>query len=451
VLLTSVPLILGDFLATMGSIFCAVMAHRWLNLTAELEILSILPFLSLSLLIVYFMFGLYPGSGLSPIFELRQITISTTLIYIGLFAASLPFHNIIPWFILFTAWILSIISVPVIRFILRRIVSRFEWWGQPVLIFDGNNADVNYDYLASRPHFGLRPLGIVGNSRSYPYLGSFEMAPVIAKKYGVYWAVVSLPEKSSTEIIQVIKTYIRHFPHVLFVTDFNELPSLWNRAFDFGRLHGICLESNLLLPLPRLAKRMVDLVIGISVGIFCLPLSLVIALLIKLTSPGPVFYGHTRIGYRGRQFKAWKFRTMVTDGDALLDQYFEENPALKEEWEKNQKLREDPRVTRIGGWLRKLSLDELPQLWNVLLGEMSTVGPRPIVEEEISRYGDSYGLYKRVVPGLTGLWQVSGRNNTTYEERVNLDGYYVRNWSPWMDIYILARTLKVVLFPKGAY
>jgi lipopolysaccharide/colanic/teichoic acid biosynthesis glycosyltransferase len=142
---------------------------------------------------------------------------------------------------------------------------------------------------------------------------------------------------------------------------------------------------------------------------------------------------------------------MYTDANDLLLQILDSDPELKEEWEVNQKLKDDPRVTKIGRWLRKTSLDELPQLLNILIGEMSTVGPRPIVQGEIKRYGDSYGLYKRVVPGLTGLWQISGRNNTTYHERVSLDSYYVWNWSPWMDIYILARTIKVVLFFKGAY
>jgi Undecaprenyl-phosphate galactose phosphotransferase WbaP len=211
------------------------------------------------------------------------------------------------------------------------------------------------------------------------------------------------------------------------------------------------MQSNLLLPLPRFIKRLVDLGLALFLGFLCLPLIGLIAALIKSSSPGPVFYSQERIGFQGHRFKAWKFRTMYTDANDMLKQLLASDPELREEWEANQKLKNDPRVTKIGRWLRKTSLDELPQLWNILVGEMSTVGPRPIVEGEIERYGESYSLYKRVVPGLTGLWQVSGRNNTTYGERVSLDSYYVWNWSPWMDIYILARTIKVVLFFKGAY
>ena len=148
---------------------------------------------------------------------------------------------------------------------------------------------------------------------------------------------------------------------------------------------------------------------------------------------------------------AWKFRTMFQDAHLVLEHYLEAHPELLDEWKADHKLRYDPRVTKIGRFLRKTSLDELPQLWNVIRGDMTLVGPRPIVTAEIEKYGDYYGLYTMVKPGITGLWQVSGRNNTTYEERVQLDAYYVRNWSPWMDLYLLLRTIRIVLFAKGAY
>jgi len=181
------------------------------------------------------------------------------------------------------------------------------------------------------------------------------------------------------------------------------------------------------------------------------PLVALIALAIRLTSKGPAFYSQQRIGKQGQLFRAWKFRTMVENADEVLRRYLEENPALRAEWEENFKLRNDPRVTAVGSFLRKTSLDELPQLWNVLKGEMSLVGPRPIVNAEIVRYGESISLLGRVKPGLSGLWQVSGRSNTTYEDRVRLDMYYIRNWSVWLDIFILAKTCAVVLKRQGAY
>ena len=158
-----------------------------------------------------------------------------------------------------------------------------------------------------------------------------------------------------------------------------------------------------------------------------------------------------RIGRDGRLLRVYKFRTMVSDADAKLKEWLAEDAALREEWERDHKLREDPRITRMGRFLRKTSLDELPQLLNVVMGDMSLVGPRPIVVAEVKKYGAVFDEYCRVRPGLTGLWQISGRNNTTYAERVAFDHYYITNWSIWMDIWILGRTIPVVLTGYGAY
>jgi lipopolysaccharide/colanic/teichoic acid biosynthesis glycosyltransferase len=148
---------------------------------------------------------------------------------------------------------------------------------------------------------------------------------------------------------------------------------------------------------------------------------------------------------------AWKFRTMVDNADRLLGEHLEKNPQLREEWANTHKLKQDPRVTKIGRILRRTSLDELPQIWNVLTGEMSLVGPRPVVSAEVEKYGESFEFYRAVRPGITGLWQVSGRSDTTYGERVTLDVRYVRHWSVWLDIYLLVRTFSVVLRGSGAY
>jgi Undecaprenyl-phosphate galactose phosphotransferase WbaP len=176
-----------------------------------------------------------------------------------------------------------------------------------------------------------------------------------------------------------------------------------------------------------------------------------IALVVKLTSPGPIFYAHSRIGRHGKRFKAWKFRTMRKDADLVLREHLARTPAARAEWHRDHKLRDDPRVTRFGKLARRLSLDELPQIWNVLKGDMSLVGPRPIVEDEIWRYGDIFRLYTTVKPGITGMWQVSGRNDIGYTERVLLDQFYIRHWSPWLDVYILAKTIVALLNRSGAY
>jgi Undecaprenyl-phosphate galactose phosphotransferase WbaP len=200
-----------------------------------------------------------------------------------------------------------------------------------------------------------------------------------------------------------------------------------------------------------LFKRGLDLILVLIGGLAILPLLALITAWVALESSGGVFYCHARIGQDGKRFKVWKFRTMVSNADQLLKDCLDCNPGMRVEWEASHKLKNDPRLTRSGIFLRKASLDELPQLWNVFKGEMSLVGPRPIVDDEVRHYADVFQLYTHVLPGLTGLWQVSGRSDTSYETRIHLDEYYIRHWSIWRDIYIIFQTVKVVLGRHGAY
>ena len=217
-----------------------------------------------------------------------------------------------------------------------------------------------------------------------------------------------------------------------------------------GNFLTIGVRQNLLMTGPRTCKFILDRLLVLIGGCVVAPLMLVAAVLVKLTSKGPVFYGHMRIGKDQRAFKAWKFRTMVVNADQVLAERLASDLALRHEWERNHKLKNDPRVTTIGKLFRNWSIDELPQIWNVLRGEMSLIGPRPIVSAEVARYAEHFEVYTRVLPGLTGLWQVSGRSNVSYDNRVELDAYYVHNWSPWLDFYILARTITAVLNRRGA-
>jgi Undecaprenyl-phosphate galactose phosphotransferase WbaP len=197
--------------------------------------------------------------------------------------------------------------------------------------------------------------------------------------------------------------------------------------------------------------RILDITLILLAAPYILLAFLFLAILVKIDSPGPVFYSQMRIGRFGRKFPVYKFRTMVQNADQVLQDYLDKSPELKVEWLATHKLKQDPRVTRLGGLLRAWSLDELPQLWNIIIGDMSLVGPRPIVDAEVEKYGKCFELYIQVRPGLTGLWQVSGRNNTTYEHRVELDEYYVRNRSLKLDLQILLKTVLVVLKKDGAY
>jgi Undecaprenyl-phosphate galactose phosphotransferase WbaP len=198
-------------------------------------------------------------------------------------------------------------------------------------------------------------------------------------------------------------------------------------------------------------KRAVDVLFASALTLAALPFAILIAVAIVLETRGPVFFRHTRIGKNGHRFRLWKFRTMVVDADALLKKHLAENPGRVFEWHQKRKLKNDPRVTRVGRLLRRSSLDELPQLWNVLRGDMSMVGPRPIIEEEAVKYGSVFPLYLKVLPGLTGLWQVSGRNDTSYRKRTELDSWYIRHWTIWMDLAVLLKTVRAVIFGTGAY
>ena len=211
------------------------------------------------------------------------------------------------------------------------------------------------------------------------------------------------------------------------------------------------LNSKLLDPTYQRLKRIADILLVLSVTPLALPLLGVILILVCLDSPGKSIFQQERVGKRGRIFKVWKVRTMVENADQVLDEYLTGHPELCPEWERTRKLKHDPRVTRVGRILRHASVDELPQIWNVLKGEMTFVGPRPILPEEIIEYGSSYDLYVQVFPGLTGLWQVLGRNDLEFKQRVRLDEEYILDWSIRMEISILIRTVKVVFTGYGAY
>ncbi|QNI37167.1 sugar transferase [Edaphobacter albus] len=201
----------------------------------------------------------------------------------------------------------------------------------------------------------------------------------------------------------------------------------------------------------RVVKRFFDIFMILVASPIVFPLMGLVSLLVMISSPGPIFYSHRRIRRHGAFFSMWKFRTMCVNSAEVLEEYLSQNPKARAEWNRDHKLRHDPRITPIGSFLRRYSVDEFPQLWNVLAGHMSLVGPRPIVAAEVEKYEDSFECYCRVRPGLTGLWQVSGRSELTYDERVALDCDYVNHWSLRRDLKILLKTFKVVLKQDGAY
>jgi Undecaprenyl-phosphate galactose phosphotransferase WbaP len=449
--------LLGLVLAALISVYTRLFFDGQFQASLYLQLWPVLFFFILA----YATVGLYPGVVLSPVDEFRWISVSTTLIYLVL--GSVVFlrreGEVYSRGIFLMAWGLSIALVLLGRALVRYFLAAKPWWGYPVVVLGaGKTGEMVIRALKRRPGIGLKPVLVLdddsqkhGYLLDIPVVGGVELAPLVARRRQIPYAIVAMPGVPRGRLLKLIERYGHTFAHLLVIPDLFGFSSLWVAAKDMGGILGLELRQQLLLPGPRLAKFLIDLITTLMGGILMLPLIGLIALLIRLDSPGPIFYGQTRIGYNGRPFKAWKFRSMVQDADRVLDNYLIRHPELKEAWEKDHKLRNDPRITSVGRFLRQTSLDELPQLWNILRGEMSLVGPRPIVDEEIWRYGEKFTLYTKVTPGLTGLWQVSGRNNLPYEERVNLDAYYVRNWSVWLDVYILVRTLWVVVSGEGAY
>ena len=411
--------------------------------------------------VAYAAVGLYPGVAISPVDELRWVTVSTSLVYFVLGSTIFLRREgeVYSRGIFLLAWLLSIGLVLAGRALTRYLFAQKRWWGYPVMVLGaGKTGEMVVRTLQQRPRIGLKPVVVLddnpdkhGSLHNVPVLGGVELAPVLAKARKIPYAIVAMPGVSRDRLLQILEQYGQTFAHLLIIPDLFGFSSLWVEAKDMGGILGLEVRQQLLLPGPRLAKFLIDRLITLMGGLIVLPFIILIALLIRIDSPGPILYGQIRIGQNGESFKAWKFRSMVKNADRTLESYLDAHPELRESWERDHKLRNDPRITRVGRFLRQTSLDELPQLWNILRGEMSLVGPRPIVDEEIQRYGEKFGLYTKVTPGLTGLWQVSGRNNLTYEERVSLDAYYVRNWSVWLDLYILIRTVWVVISGEGAY
>ncbi len=452
-------IVLSDLVSLLLVGICSVLLRQHFNGHFEFSVYYRLWPVFIFFLTVYRFFGIYPGVGVSPVAEIRKTMSATTLVFLVLaclaFITSESSQYSRGVFLL--AWSGTLVVIPLMRGVSRRLAAQFEWWGYPVAVWDGEIGRKIALTLKNNPERGLRPVAMLtddddGEKRDWGYLPTFgtrESSKL--SDLGVQHAIIAASDLSHAELFDTIESQGNIFPHLLVIPDINGLATLGVETREVCRLLALEVRTNLLLRGPQLAKRCMDIALCVISAFAVLPLISALALLIKLESVGPAFFCQTRIGRHGKTFTIWKLRTMSLDSDELLMEYLQQHPELAFEWHVNHKLKNDPRLTRVGLFLRKTSLDELPQLWNVLGGDMSLVGPRPIVNQEVEKYGEYYSFYTKVTPGLTGLWQVSGRNDTTYDERIELDTYYARNWSPWLDIYLLARTFQVLVTREGAY
>ncbi len=365
------------------------------------------------------------------------------------------------------AWLSLSILLPGARRVSRMLLQSVDLWSRPTVIFGcGENARQAYLAMCSEPIMGFNVRAFLDPRRSaqvrvsdilspcagiplLPWVGSEDEVNLLRSYHCVIAVEADQWETRDALIRELTRNRIVDV-HVIPAMRGVPLYGLETAQFFSHEVLLIQLRNNLASGLYRTLKRTFDIVVSSALLALLSPLLAYVALKISKDG-GPPIFGHTRIGRDGKAFKCLKFRSMVVNAQEILSKLLATDPEAKAEWDKDFKLKNDPRINEIGHFLRKTSLDELPQLWNVLKGEMSLVGPRPIVQDELSRYGDDVAYYLLARPGMTGLWQVSGRNNVDYATRVYLDSWYVKNWSLWSDIAILFKTVGVVTDRSGAY
>lgn len=401
--------------------------------------------------------GLYPGFGLAAVHEMQKVLYVVTLasVFLGVFLFFQQLALAYSRMIFVLTWFLSALFMMLGRFALRNRFSKFKWWGIPMVVVGSpENATPVIEKLIQSRRLGFRPVfyydPLLKSSdpiHNIPALASRDDLQEVVKRFAIQHVAFTDP-------IDNILTFNFHwmrdvFPNILFVLNTSPFGSLWVRPID---LHGIlAIETyyHLLNKRETIIKRILDTFLTLLLLLFSWPIFLILAILVWVDSKGPIFYTQERLGQDGNIFDSFKFRTMYDQADQMLHDLLESDPAAKQEYETYHKLANDPRITKVGRILRRYSLDELPQLINVLKGDMNLIGPRSYLPRELPAMGDYARIILKVKPGITGWWQVMGRNATSFKERLQLDEYYISNWSIWLDIYIVIKTVWVLINGQG--
>ncbi|HID9896145.1 undecaprenyl-phosphate galactose phosphotransferase WbaP [Serratia ureilytica] len=393
-------------------------------------------------------------------FELKEI-IRTLIIFAVLDLALVAFSK---WnfsrYVWLLTWIFVLILVPLGRHLCKKLLNHLGLWKKDAIIIgSGQNAFEAYEALQSEEVLGFNVVGFVCTDgqcdKEYFGIRVISNEDELWKIYDTENTqfIVALEFKQHSLRDWWLKKLAKHNCRSVSVIPTLRGVPLYGTDMSFIFSHEVIIlrvNNNLAKYSSRMLKRIFDIVGSLSIMIALSPVLLFLAYKVSRDG-GNAIYGHERIGKNGKKFKCLKFRSMIVNSQEVLSELLKTDPEAKAEWEKDFKLKNDPRITKIGSFIRRTSLDELPQLWNVLVGEMSLVGPRPIVEAELERYAGDVDYYLMAKPGMTGLWQVSGRNNIDYDTRVYFDAWYVKNWALWNDIVILFKTIGVVLKRDGAY
>ncbi len=412
--------------------------------------------LLLILLAILAIRGLYPGWKRSSVVELKEIVEAITLAYVitGIIifiqGAGINFSRSVFIF----SWFFTIFLLPVGRSMVRKFIARYPWWGKPVVVVGTKkNVQEVVERLAKCPRLGFRPVigltvdGIPAkNYLSIPILPWSKNLLKQVQSAGIDTNILAIPSSDlHKDHPQIFRDLEISFQETVFILNDDIYSFMMSRPLDIAGLPAIYSKMSLFDPAKLLVKRLIDILIVIIFFIPILIIGSLLALWIRIDSPGPIFYTQQRVGREQKAFLVYKFRTMVQNADEVITKMVED-PSVRKEWEHYHKLKTDSRITRAGRWIRRMGLDELPQVINILRGEMSLVGPRPYLQDELKKMGDAARTVFHVRPGITGWWQVNGRNELSFQERVRLELYYVSNWSLWLDFFIILKTFWVMFF-----
>ena len=440
-----------DCMVLLGGLFLGDLILFWFHgFPVSLQYsLVLLPAWCIGVLIT----GQAPGWGLGAIEEFRRIQLLLLILFVSAGFGAFLMRGMPSRIALFTAYASCASLLPIGRILCREILIRLKMWGCPVVIYgDQNTLQKILSVLHDESSIGYNPCGVFADDID----GSINGVPVLGRLDGATQdaavAMASIAHLRNHDLVNFVDHTLASYHKVVLLPDINEGVFSWVVPRDFNGMVGLVVSRNLLVPFASLVKRTYELLLVIFFLPLWLPLVLLLTLLVFCADRINPFYAQARVGRNGKLFKAIKLRTMVPDAADVLQRVLEQDEAKRREWESFYKLKEDPRVTPVGRFLRRFSLDELPQFFNVLAGDMALVGPRPLPVYHQEELPEKSRLFRnKVRPGMTGQWQVSGRSNCNLDEMEQWDSFYVRNWSVWMDIYIMARTLRVVLFSHGAY
>ena len=390
---------------------------------------------------------------------LKSVTVSSVFIMVLVFVSRQYIYYSRAVIVL--TWLLALVVFPLFRLAAKKMLVRAGLWKKKILVLGTDDtARLVAQGIKDSPSLGYEVVGFLSQSpgeKEAPIEGGRVLGAIpdlerVSQEQGVKDFIITLASLPQAELIRVIERCDGVAESIRIVPNIGSLFTLGIEVENVGDVLALNLNRNLEKNWNVLIKNIFEYLLIVFFLAALLPVFLLTAILIKIDSRGPVFFIQDRLGRKGRRFRMIKFRSMHLDGDRRLEAYLAAHPAAEKEWERFQKLRgHDPRITRIGRILRRLSLDEIPQLVNVLGGDMSLVGPRPYLPREEEILNSSRAYISRVKPGITGLWQVRGRNLLTFQERILLDEYYIRNWSLWLDIVILIKTPKVLAKSEGAF